>query len=214
MSNSQTLKQRWDALLLASHVPDELNAIWWQKIEKNYTNKNRKYHNLQHLMAMFKASDQVKGGIENLPLLTFSIFFHDIIYNALKKDNELKSADLAVEFLRKINFSAEDCSIAHAQIMLTKHHDGVIAEQLQDGQFMVDFDLEVLSRSWPAYQQYMADVRYEYRIYPNFLYNKGRAKVLQQFLERPFIYQTSTYREINEANARSNIQKEILLLKS
>ena len=77
---------------------------------------------------------------------------------------------------------------------------------------MVDFDLQILGRSWDIYEMYYKQIRKEYRIYPNFMYHPGRKKVLQHFLAKEVIYQTETFRTKYEKQARENIEREIELL--
>lgn len=74
------------------------------------------------------------------------------------------------------------------------------------------FDLKILSKDWEDYSIYFQQIRKEYSIYPDFLYNPGRKKALQHFLEHDYIYQTETFRNLYERQAKRNIQKEIDLL--
>ena len=74
------------------------------------------------------------------------------------------------------------------------------------------FDLKILSKDWEDYSIYFQQIRKEYSIYPDFLYNPGRKKALQHFLEHDYIYQTETFRNLYERQAKMNIQKEIDLL--
>ena len=55
-------------------------------------------------------------------------------------------------------------------------------------------------------------IRKEYSIYPDFLYNPGRKKALEHFLEHKFIFQTEEFRTQYETKARENIKREIELL--
>ena len=81
-----------------------------------------------------------------------------------------------------------------------------------DINWLLDFDLQILAAPWEDYEVYYKQIRQEYKIYPNMLYNPGRKKALHHFLERDFIFQTDVFRAAYEAKARENIKKEILLL--
>jgi predicted metal-dependent HD superfamily phosphohydrolase len=69
--------------------------------------------------------------------------------------------------------------------------------------------LKILSKEWKEYEVYFKQIRKEYKIYPDMLYNPGRKKALQHFLENEFIFQTETFRTKYEKQARENIQREI-----
>jgi len=60
---------------------------------------------------------------------------------------------------------------------------------------------------------YAKNIRKEYHIYPDLMYNPGRIKVLQHFLQKSNIYFTQAF-QAKEAAARQNLQQEIQLLQS
>jgi len=210
-----TLNQRFKSLLTNFEVDDNKNDELWKVLSKHYTQKSRHYHNLTHLENMFNELDKWKGEIEDIEILQFSIFYHDIIYKSTRKDNELRSAEVAKEVLSFLGsaYSADRLSSNRItrcfhQIILTQHHHAKEDDGL-DEKLLLDFDLEILSRDWEQYKIYAQQIRKEYSIYPNFLYRKGRKKALASFLERKKIYQTEWYQENCEPQARQNIRKEI-----
>jgi predicted metal-dependent HD superfamily phosphohydrolase len=137
----------------------------------------------------------------------YAIFYHDYIYKSSKKDNELKSAEYALSILpENISF---DKQLVFDAICATQQHQHHIIEDIN---WLIDFDLKILSRGWEKYQIYFEQIRKEYSIYPDFLYKPGRAKALKHFLENEFIYQTEEFRSLYEEKARINIEKEIALL--
>lgn len=73
-----------------------INALW-QEIEANYSKRNRHYHTLDHLEHMLNQFNAIKTEISEWDATLFALYYHDIIYNPLKSDNESKSADLAVK---------------------------------------------------------------------------------------------------------------------
>lgn len=209
----EQLKEQWTECLTSLNVEQHLVDRYWQMIEQKYGQQSRKYHNLQHLKNMFDELEKVKMRMEDLAIIQLSIWFHDIIYQAVRKDNERKSAELAEKALTEFGLLPSRIQRCFEQIMLTKKHQlTTTVEEKKDEKWLIDFDLEILSRDWSAYQMYSQQIREEYWMYPNLLYNKGRKTALQQFLQRPFIYQTDHYRRHNEAQARANIQKEIEIL--
>jgi len=179
----------------------------WLDLEKAYSNKSRHYHNLTHIKDMMECfeiyTDQLKFPNEVL----FSIFYHDYVYKSSKKDNELKSAEYAVKILPKeTNLNSK---LVFDMICATQLHQ---YNEIEDINWLIDFDLKILARDWNEYQIYFEQIRKEYRIYPDFLYKPGRAKALKHFLENEFIFQTEEFRNLYEEKARKNIENEILLL--
>src|SRR5690606_21190834 len=95
------------------------------------------------------------------------------------------------------------------QILATKTHKE--SDNLDDN-YLLDLDLSILGKNWNEYEAYIKQIRNEYSIYPNFLYNPGRKKVLEHFLTFDRIYKTDYFRILYENQARENISKEIEIL--
>jgi hypothetical protein len=64
-------------------------------------------------------------------------------------------------------------------------------------------------QDWETYLDYCQKVRKEYSIYPDLLYNLGRRKVLEHFLQMKMIFKTEAFFNRFEQNARQNIGREI-----
>ena len=204
----QELKESWIALLSRFTDNTLLLKSSWEEVERRYTHKSRAYHNLTHLSNMFAEAKKWEDYIEDIEVLHFTIWFHDIIYNSLKKDNELKSAQFATGILEQTSLDTARIEKCYQQILLTINHQRPASASLDD-HFLIDFDLEILSRDWESYKIYSQQVRKEYWMYPFVLYKNGRKKAMRHFLERDSIYQTSFYQKEKEVQARQNIEREI-----
>lgn len=188
---------------------EKLKTDYWQEIEKSYSQKNRKYHNLTHLENMILELENVKEETSDYDVMSFSVFYHDIIYKATSKDNEEKSAEVAKTRLDKLNISNERITKIYNQILATKSHK---RSDDSDTNFLLDADLAILGKDWKVYDNYIQQIRKEYSIYPDFLYNPGRKKVLTHFLQFDEIFKTDHFKEKYEKMARENIQREISML--
>ncbi|WP_116787476.1 HD domain-containing protein [Flavobacterium psychrotrophum] len=182
---------------------------FWMEVEKHYTAKGRHYHTLVHLDNLYAQLLAFKHHIDNWDTIVFSIAYHDVIYSATARDNEEKSAELAVKRLEQINFSTVQIALCNEQIRATKHHQPAVDN---DTNLFTDADLSILGAPWPEYEQYYKSVRKEYCIYPDFLYKPGRKKAMLHFLEMDFIFKTDAFRHQFEATARENINREIEIL--
>ena len=186
-----------------------LEAELWKEIELNYSHKSRHYHNLLHLEHMITELEPLKIEISDWDSLLFSVFYHDIVYKSTAKDNEEKSAEVAKKRLEKLNLQPDQIQKIVHQIIATKSHQ---KSNDQDINYLLDADLAVLGKSWSAYEIYIKQIRKEYAIYPDFLYNPGRKKVLKNFLTFDTIYKTDCFKNRYEVQARDNIKREIELL--
>ncbi|WP_343616682.1 hypothetical protein [Flavobacterium sp.] len=201
------LKKIYTDLLLNIGFSENEIQQNWSNLEKAYSKKSRHYHNLTHLKEMIESFEMYRDRIQNPDEILFAIFYHDVVYSASKKDNELKSAEFALSILNENH-------LLNKQLVF----DAICATQLhaynanEDINWLIDFDLKILAKDWEDYKIYFEEIRKEYRIYPDFLYKPGRAKALKHFLEYEFIFQTDEFRGLYEEKARRNIEKEISYL--
>ena len=148
----------------------------------------------------------VKSEIQNWETILFTLFYHDIIYNSIKSDNEEKSAELAEKRMKQISVSNDIIELCKKQILTTKSH---IKSTDSDTNYFTDADLSVLGQNWETYLLYCKNVRKEYSIYPALVYNPGRKKVLNHFLSMDRIFKTDFFYNKFEKQAKHNLQKEI-----
>ncbi|MCL9804476.1 hypothetical protein NAT51_03020 [Flavobacterium amniphilum] len=203
------LQKLFSELLLKIGFPEETIEIRWNQLVKAYSQKSRKYHNLTHLEEMIAAFQLYFDQLTFPDEVLYAIFYHDYVYKSTRKDNELKSAEFAVQIL-PANSNTVNTERIFNLIMATKDHHG---NENNDQKWLIDFDLRILAKEWDDYYIYVNQIRKEYSIYPDILYKPGRRKAMEHFLENEFIYQTNTFRELYETKARENILSEIELLK-
>jgi len=199
------LKEEFIRLLRTYTASDSIIVSYWQEIEKRYSNKKRHYHTLLHLETLIHQLSGFRQLIEDWDTLLFSIYYHDIIYDVLKSDNEEKSAELAVERLSAINYPPDKIIICKDSILCTKNH---LHHSNGDINFFTDADLSILGQSQDVYRQYCEQIRREYSIYPDFVYKPGRKKVLTHFLNMDRIFKTEPFYTKFEKQARANLQAE------
>ncbi len=182
-----------------------LTELLWREIDQCYTAKNRHYHNLAHLENLLAQLEQVRSQVEDWSTLLFTLYYHDAVYNALKKDNEEESALLAEQRLHQLGVPATSIARCTSQILATKSHH---LSRDNDTNLFTDADLSILGSEPNAYAMYAQQVRKEYSIYPDIIYKAGRKKVLQHFLAMPQIFKTKHFIDKFEQQARINLQAE------
>ena len=181
----------------------------WEELENLYLQKNRAYHNLNHLGELHKHLLEVKPLVKDWQTLVFAIFYHDAIYNVHSKNNEEKSAELAQKQLMQINYPLDKIELCRQHILATKTHFNATNN---DTNLFTDADLAILGQSEPLYNAYTRQIRKEYDVYPNLIYNMGRKKVLKSFLDMPRIYKTEYFHNAFELQARKNLSNNLAQL--
>ncbi|WP_227678598.1 HD domain-containing protein [Psychrobacter faecalis] len=193
--------------------PEKVNNLW-QDIAIRYNENQRAYHSLQHIEQLFAQFEQIKHVLNEPHIIALALFYHDVIYEPTRSDNELKSAEYAVEALRPY-FTAAPCQHIYALIMMTANHELADCSNAQknfDAAYLLDMDLSILGASWTDYEQYAQAVRQEYAYVSNPDYRDRRRAVLTELLAHPKIYLTDYYYDRLEKQARQNIKREIKIL--
>ena len=178
----------------------------WNEIESTYSHPKRHYHNLSHLGHLLDELSAVEEQVQDWDILVFSVFYHDIVYNPLRRDNKERSISIAENRLSTIDVPPEKIRACSAQILYTKTHE---QSPDPDTNFFTDADLSILGQEWEIYQNYSAAIRKEYALYPDMIYKPGRKNVVQQFLDMNRIFKTAYFFERYEKQARKNLQKEL-----
>lgn len=179
----------------------------WNEIATAYGQQQRYYHNLTHLQHLYNSLLPLKNAVMHWDETMFSLFYHDVVYNTLKNDNEEQSALKARNAMTALDVSSAMIDFTCEQILCTKNHS---LHQEADINYFTDADLAILGEEWLVYKAYALHVRKEYSMYPDLLYKPGRKKVLQRFLLMNRIYKTDFFYCKLERTARNNIEKEIL----
>lgn len=182
---------------------------FWAEIEKKYSGAKRHYHTLAHLQHLLEQLNNVKTSIKNFDAVLFALYYHDIVYNVLKSNNEQKSAELATARLQELTVPANIVTTCEGYILATQKH---LRSADEDCNYFMDADLSTLGAAPQVYMEYVGKIRKEYSIYPDIIYNAGRKKVLQHFLNMPRIYKTDYFYMQLEQQAKENLVMEMALL--
>ena len=127
--------------------------IWetyWDFLLNNYSKPNRQYHTLRHLTELFWHYDRAiqKKWVTRGELVCLAIFFHDVIYNGVNKEDEDASADAFEEFGSRVGMDAESVTTVSSWIRLTATHRCTVSEHGQDCCIFMDMDMAILGKPW------------------------------------------------------------------
>lgn len=86
-------QNRWASF--AQNYPTDLIPLG-DAVIAAYTQKHRAYHNLRHIQELLDLLERAEHLVENKALLLWAIWYHDVVYQPQRKDNEAQSADWAL----------------------------------------------------------------------------------------------------------------------
>lgn len=198
---------RWNQLLERLEIKSD--SLTYQALIDAYSEKHRAYHTLEHIKHCLANFDLYRTSFDNPETVEIALWFHDAIYRTRSSSNEVDSADWAVSFLTSQGATALQIDNVKKLIIATRHDVELVGG---DEMLLVDIDLAILGSDDKTYAQFEKDVRYEYRLVPNFIFRKKRAEILQSFLDREFIYYTESFRESSEQNAKENLKNAVVHL--
>lgn len=206
---------RWKKLM-ASFGFSENQAAFDSNVE-HHSQKHRAYHNAEHVSDCLKKLDLLKEDIPFRKEIELALWFHDIIYNPHGKANEKKSADLASVFLKEAGASIEIRQKVIDLILATQHTAEATSARVpteasaeaQEEKIIRDIDLSILGSEPEDYDDYVRKIRKEYKLVPAPIFRKKRKAVLEEFLNRKPLFQTTLFREKFEKQARENLAREM-----
>ena len=188
---------------------------WWNtnayESVLNYYRENKLtyYHRTPHILDCWTqlSDDSIIGCVTDE--LKFALLYHDVVYDPRAKDNEEKSAGLAILELSDV-YRKDDVGLNKIVelILITKHSGETTVDP--ESQCMLDIDLSILGSPTEKYKLYAENIRREYSFVSHGDYARGRITFLSGLLQRPKIYYKLTHLE---QRARKNINNEILYLR-
>lgn len=201
-------------------APVEPPSHYFEEVLQRYSEPARAYHTLTHIAGCLAHLSHVEQLAHRPDCIAAAIWLHDIVYDPKRGDNETASAAWATTFCRACQVPAVDTEQISQLILATQHgaaqpqRSTVANEPAQlDRALLLDIDLAILGAAPAQFQQYEQQVRQEYAWVPLATFCQKRAALLQQFLERPVIYETLYFQERFEANARHNLHRSIANLR-
>lgn len=207
-------KSQWTELVNASGGDESAAASTLDILKKAYSEPQRHYHNLLHILNVLKVLEEAREQVKNPITLSFAAWFHDAVYDPRASDNEEKSADLAVIELGRLGINSEIIANVRRLIFETKTHE--VGKDDNDSKFFMDADMAILGADQESYDKYTRNIAEEYSEQYSGItaeaFRIGRKKILEGFLKRPRLFVTDIMRDKYEQNARVNITREIAFL--
>ena len=202
------LRDEWKTAHAQLGIPVSMDEFRF--VISKYRGKGRYYHAVNHLVYGLRVINTLLKAepfpFREIALLKMAFFYHDLIYDVTKKDNEEQSANCALVYL---SHQVPEAPRIYDLIMATANHQGAtLTDPLWP--FMNDADLAVLGAPPKIYQRYARNVRLEYKAVPEDAFRAGRSKFLREFAAKP-IFKTAVMLAL-EQPARKNLLDEAAAL--
>ncbi|MDR7251833.1 putative metal-dependent HD superfamily phosphohydrolase [Nocardioides sp. BE266] len=156
------------------------------------------YHDLTHLREVLERLDEL--GTDDITVV-LAAWFHDGVYDGAADDEE-RSAQWAERAL-PTPYADE---VARLVRMTVDHRP---ADDDPAGCALSDADLGILAAEPERYAAYVAGVRADFAHVADEDFRAGRLSVLQDLASKPSLFHSARARELWEARARANLDREI-----
>lgn len=177
-----------------------------------YSEAGRIHHGVEHLLHCLQELDSMRDGAlnEDEELAAFlAMTAHDAIYVPGSASNEVDSARWMSEAASLFEIEDSIIEMATSAIMATRHSGRPCGDMEAR---VVDADMSILGQSPAIYEKYSKGIRSEYSKYSDDEYRIGRIDFLKKALSSERIFWTDGHMEKLEAQARANMEGEILKL--
>lgn len=195
----QSLWQR----CLRDGATDDSTAIH-QQLVKGYGEPQRHYHTLAHIAHCLTQFDHCKSLARNPDALEIAVWFHDVIFEPGRHDNEALSARLYQD-LSAGNHDNEMRQLIDRLIMATLHDGSSLGDA--DASYMVDIDLSSFGLDWDAFLLDSQNLREENPHLSDTDYYRKLQKFHSSLLARPRFFLSDFFYQRYEQQARDNVSR-------
>jgi len=201
---------RWFERCHTSGVPLAAANAMGERLVEAYGHPDRHYHDLGHirhvldLAGQFRLDESVRTEVE------FALWFHDLVYDPQRSDNEQQSAIAAREWLagQGLAFGGS----VGALVEMTAGH-GQVDRSDRAAAVVHDVDLAILGSGPDEYRRYVEAIRCEYGHLDDVTFAAGRTAILSHLAAADALFVTTELGPVLEARARANIAHELVQLR-
>ena len=178
-----------------------------------YRTPPRAYHAWAHVEDVeqwFQWVDAKRGWKQPREVF-LAVLLHDAIYEPGAKDNEARSADLALAMIAQhLKGQGVDAPRVAELIRLTAKHGSLTPQDVDlDAAHFLDCDMAILGSAPEVFDAYGAAIRQEYAAVPDDLYAAGRRRFLEKVLAAPRIFLSDLFHARLDAAARANLRRAL-----
>jgi predicted metal-dependent HD superfamily phosphohydrolase len=188
---------------LAESAIDDSQAIY-QRLLAGYHEPQRHYHTLDHIKHCLGMFEDCKALVHDPDSLEMAIWFHDVILESGRRDNEARSADLYLELSAGVQRD-ETRQLVKRLIMATLHNGDSLEDA--DSIYMVDIDLSSFGLSWDGFLRDSQNIRVENPHLCDQDYQLNQTGFQRSLLARPRFFLSDFFHDHFEKQARDNLAR-------
>lgn len=201
-------------MAIPQNAPLPLPAEALAALETAYATPPRAYHDFAHVRAVLRHYDTVAAGPgwRQPKEAWLAVLYHDAVYEPGRRDNEERSAQLAVEHIgRWWPGQGIDTARVSELIRLTARHAQLDPSDVdEDAALFLDCDMAILGAPPAEFDAYDRAVAAEYRGHvPAWLFRLNRRRFLKGLLARERIFLSDWFHERYDAQARINLRRAV-----
>lgn len=183
-------------------------------LEAAYAVPVRAYHHFGHALDVLAEVETLAEtpGWRQPREVQLAALYHDAVYEAGRRDNETRSAELAREHLaRWLPDAGLDVARVVELIELTARHGRLLpADVDEEAALFLDCDMAILGAEPTRFDAYDRGIAAEYRSkVPGWLFVLNRKRFLKSLLARERIFLSGYFHGRLDAAARANLRRAI-----
>ena len=185
-----------------------------QALQAAYAIPSRAYHNFDHVEEVLRHYQAVADGPgwQQPEEVRLAVLYHDAIYEPGRKDNESRSAELAIEHIgRWLPGRGIDAARVAELINLTARHGALQPDDVdRDAALFLDCDMAILAMDAATFAAYDRGIAAEYRgKVPAWLFKLNRRRFLKGLLSKERIFLSDWFHQRLDAQARINLRRAV-----
>lgn len=187
------------------------SMIEFRRLCRAYDEPHRHYHTLRHIKSCLDVINTHYSDVPNIDRVRMAIFYHDIVYDVKRKDNEFASANIFTIYGIKLGLPVEvTSSIGHLIDMTATHKVDENAGPLV--KVMNDVDMSILAADEATYLEYARGVWREYSEFGRDLYIDGRLQFLETVDPSKLFHTAPMKAKVNDAVCNIRMERDLLYL--
>ncbi len=168
------LRNKWEAFWRRTGAEGDPEPPYANLVAR-YAEPHRAYHNLTHIEHCLNEFEAARSLAPHPNAIEMAIWFHDVVYDPKAKDNEERSAEMAVAVAKAARVPAAFARRLSELILATKH---VQPPDNPDAALLVDVDLSILGQPPERFDEYERQIRQEYDWVEAKAFAAGRSAIL------------------------------------
>lgn len=204
------MAEQWMRLMAHYQVDDEASRLMYSKIDEAYGGEGRYYHNMTHIENVLDSISELRSLANDYHAIQLAVWFHDIVYETERQDNEARSASYGYEALIELGIDEVIAARVRDLILVTADHRAPDGDM--DAKILIDADLAPLAADQALFAIQSEDIRKEAAGMPVEAFIDSRRRFLNGMLDRERIYLTPQFHNSLEEKARENIKGSLAAL--